>query len=423
MPFLALLIASPLALLCLWAGFRSDRRRRILEDTPTIPIRGAYIGFVELAGQAKCAAPRHCHLATGPCVFHRWSVTERWSRTETESYTDSKGNRRTRTVHKSGWRTMDEGGGAEDFMLLDNSGQIAVRMRGATIEAASVFDQTVGPNDPLYYGKGPREATRDSDHRRQFTEEAIALNAKLFICGQVQLTGDGNAIEVARDDQAPMYLISVRNESAVRRSQRWHAVLLHLLGLVLTVGGSVIVALQVADLLRTPVPLMMPLGAGLIYLGLWLLGAWLVVFNSLVNLRRRVDQAWANVDVQLRRRHDLIGQLLPVVTAWRDHEAGTQTVVASLRSQLTATPPGQPGPDPARTSQDLRALAEAYPTLTADDAFTRLSAALSDCEDRIAMARGFFNEMATFFNTRLQHVPEGWIGAVAGIRTRALLSW
>ncbi len=423
MPFLALLIAAPVALLCLWAGFRADRRRRILEDTPTIPIRGAYIGFVELEGRAQCAAPLPCYLVEKRCVYHRWSVNEHWSRTETESYTDSKGHRRTRTVHKSGWTTMAQGGDDRNFTLRDTSGQIPVLTQGATIEAAKVFDQTVGRNDPLYYDKGPAEAARNSDHRRHFTEEAILVDDHLFICGQVQVTGDQDAIAVAQDEHAPMYLISVRDERAVRRSHRWHAVLLHLLGLGLTLGASYIVAVQLAKLSDSLVPLTFPVGAGLIYLGVWLLGAWLLVFNSLVNLRRRVDQAWANVDVQLRRRHDLIGQLLPVVIGWREHEAATQAVVATLRSQLSATPPGQPGPDPTRTGQELRALAEAYPTLRADEAFARLSTALTDCEDRIAMARGFFNEMATFFNTRLQQVPEGWIGAVAGIRTRALLSW
>ena len=77
-----------------------------------------------------------------------------------------------------------------------------------------------------------------------------------------------------------------------------------------------------------------------------------MVFNSLVDLRQRVRQAWSLVDVQLQRRHDLIPNLVEAVKGYRDYEQQLQTELAALRGQLLATPPGVTGPDYQRGRQD-----------------------------------------------------------------------
>ena len=71
-----------------------------------------------------------------------------------------------------------------------------------------------------------------------------------------------------------------------------------------------------------------------------------MAYNSLVGLRQRVRQAWANVDVQLKRRNDLIPNLIRVIEGLRDYEQQVQTELAHLRAQLAVTAPGTPGPDP-----------------------------------------------------------------------------
>ena len=107
--------------LCLWGSARQLRRRRILGDTPTSKAQGVFIGFVELKGTAESAQPLTSFLAETACVHYAWQVDEHWSRVVTESYTDSKGNRQTRTRVESGWTTVAEGGETIPFYLRDES--------------------------------------------------------------------------------------------------------------------------------------------------------------------------------------------------------------------------------------------------------------------------------------------------------------
>ena len=86
-----------------------------------------------------------------------------------------------------------------------------------------------------------------------------------------------------------------------------------------------------------------------------------MVFNSLIDLRQRVRQAWSQVEVQLKRRHDLIPSLVSVVTGFKDYEKNLQTELAEMRSQLIATPPGVAGPDFRAVNQMTVAIAERYP--------------------------------------------------------------
>lgn len=146
-----------------------------------------------------------------------------------------------------------------------------------------------------------------------------------------------------------------------------------------------------------------------------------MVFNSLIDLRQRVRQGWSQVDVQLKRRHDLIPNLVQTVEGLRDYERNLQTELATLRSQLAATPPGQPGPDYQATSKTLIAIAERYPELTAQQSFLNLQQNLSDTEQRIALARGYFNEIATYYNTRLQIIPDKFIATLGSLHEQPLM--
>ena len=144
--------------------------------------------------------------------------------------------------------------------------------------------------------------------------------------------------------------------------------------------------------------------------------------NSMADLRQRVLQGWANVDVQLTRRHDLIPNMVGIVTGLRDYERTVQAEVATLRAQMDATPPGEPGPDPAGCLAALRAVAEAYPDLKANASFLRLQHELADTEQRIALARAYFNDIATFYGTRLQVIPDRFIAALGRLQPQPLLT-
>jgi hypothetical protein len=147
-----------------------------------------------------------------------------------------------------------------------------------------------------------------------------------------------------------------------------------------------------------------------------------MVYNSLIDLRQRVRQGWSQVDVQLKRRHDLIPNLVGTVKGLRDYEQNLQTELAGLRSQMEATPPGVAGPDYRACGTILVAIQERYPELTAQASFANLQKNLIDTEQRIALARGYFNEIATFYNTRLGVVPDRFIAALGGLKLQPLMA-
>jgi hypothetical protein len=151
----------------------------------------------------------------------------------------------------------------------------------------------------------------------------------------------------------------------------------------------------------------------LIYIG--------TTYNSLINLHHRVEQGWSQVDVQLKRRHDLIPNLVQTIEGYRKYESETQTVLAELRGQMEATPPGVAGPDFKGLAPLLRITVERYPELKASESFLKLQQALVDTEQRIALARGYFNDIATFYNTRLQIIPDRYVAVLARLKPQTLM--
>ncbi len=414
-------VGGVLSLLTLWAAMRAARRRRLVDNLPTSKTSGVFIGFVEVKGTAECDRPLVSHLAVARCVRYSWSVEEHWSRTVTETYTDSEGKTQTRTRHESGWTTVDSGGESLDaFYLKDDCGYVLVRPEGAEVEPAPVFNETCGRSDPLYYAKGPAFAVADSDHRRRFSESAIVLHAPLYIMGQARERSDVVAPELAQDKSAPMFFISTRSEKQISSGLGWAYWGWTLFGLVLAVAG---VAVRDAALgrdvwLRWPFYII-----PVVLFVLALAAAWVwMAFNSLVDLRQRVRQAWSLVDVQLKRRHDLIPNVVRVVTGLAGHEKTLQTELAAMRSQLQATPPGVAGPDYRACSTLLVVVKENYPELVAQEGFLNLQRELADTEHRIALARGYFNDIATHYNTRLEIVPDRFLAKLGAFMPQPLMA-
>lgn len=404
-----------LALVFLALALRANHRRRLVDNLPTSKTTGVFIGLVEVQGTAESAHPLRSFLAEIPCVHYQYEVAEHWSRTVTETYTDSRGHRRTRTRQESGWKTVASGGEMIPFYLQDDYGAVFIRPQGATLEPRSVFSTICGRADPLYYAKGPAGAVAHSDYRRRFSEQAIPLHAPLYVMGQARERQDVVAPEIAADSRAPLFLISTRTEKEISRRYGWGWYGWSGLGWLCATGGAVMSwGTQASPVLAGAA------ATGLYGLALFIGWTW-VVFNSMVDLRNRVQQAWSLVDVQLKRRHDLIPNLVAAVSGLRDYERDVQETLALLRAQGQATAPGEPGPDPAAVGQRLLALAERYPKLKAQESFLRLQRELADTETRIALARGYYNEIATHHNLRLELIPDRWLARLAGLRPRALM--
>ena len=356
-------VGGVLALLCLEVALRANRRRRWVDDTPTSKTTGVFIGLVEVQGTAEAEQPLTSHLAEQPCVYYAWSVEESWSRTVTETYTDSQGKTQTRTRHESGWTAVAQGQQQTAFYLKDDLGVVLVHPEGAKIEPATIFSQTCRRGDPLYYAKGPSSVVANSDHRRRFTETALLLHSPLYVMGQARERADVIAPEIARDPKAPMFLISCRTEKQISRGLAVGYWAWGIVGLGLALAG-IAVGRAAGDGVspQDPTPY---LAAVMLYLLTWALGWVWTVFNSLVGLRNRVSQAWSLVEVQVKRRHDLIPSLMAAVQGLRDYERQVQTELTTLRTQMEATPPGVAGPDYQACAKLLVAVQEKYPQLRA----------------------------------------------------------
>ena len=238
--------------------------------------------------------------------------------------------------------------------------------------------------------------------------------------GQARERQDLVAAEIAKDPHAPLFLISTRSEEQVRSSYQWSYWGWLIFGRVLAIAGWVIRdAAEERDVAtRVPLYLLPATGYGVAAVMAWV---WMV-YNSLVELRHRVRQAWAQVDVQLKRRQDLIPNLIAIVQGLKDHEQSLQRALAELRAQLAATPPEASGPDHHGVTHQLQVLVEQYPQLQSQRSFQELHQNLVDTEQRIALARSYINDIATFYNTRLERVPDRFVAGLAGLTPQPLLS-
>ncbi len=155
----------------------------------------------------------------------------------------------------------------------------------------------------------------------------------------------------------------------------------------------------------------------LVVIAIWFFTA----YNGLIKLRNLVEEAWAQIDVELKRRHDLIGNLVETVKGYATHERGTLEAVTQARAAAMA-----PGQSPAATAKSeaaltqalvrLNAVAEAYPDLKANANFMALQEELGATEDRIASARRYYNANVRELNTKVESIPTNFAAGIAGVK-------
>ena len=137
--------------------------------------------------------------------------------------------------------------------------------------------------------------------------------------------------------------------------------------------------------------------------------AFMFTYNGLVGLRNKIEAAYAQIDVQLNRRHDLIPNLVETVKGYAKHESGTlEAVIAARNSAMSANTIDEKAQAENVISGALKsifALSEAYPDLKANANFQQLQAELGSTEDRIAYARQYYNDNVRAYNTKIQTFP------------------
>jgi hypothetical protein len=235
----------------------------------------------------------------------------------------------------------------------------------------------------------------------------------LYVIGQARERQDIVAAEIAHDKEAPLFVISTNVEKQISRSYSLWFLLWITIGFISTVIGSV-------KLSPSPGMWSWVVPASLYLIAAALSWVW-VVYNSLVSLRNSVDQAWSLVDVQLKRRSDLIPTLVSIVEGYQVHEEAIQVLTAELRAQASTSAAGDQT-ELKGVAPTLHATTERYPELLAGETFLRLQRSLVETEQRIALARDYFNEIAFFYNTRLVVVPDMFVGKIAGLLSRPLLT-
>ena len=160
--------------------------------------------------------------------------------------------------------------------------------------------------------------------------------------------------------------------------------------------------------------LVVVLGGLIFIVAIWIL----MTYNSMIALMNQVKNAWAQIDVQLKRRHDLIPNLVETVKGYAKHESGTLDAVVKARN-AAINAKGMPEQVKAEgelsgTLSKLMVLVEAYPDLKANQNFLALQEELSSTENKISFARQAYNDQVMIYNNRIQMIPGNIIAGIGG---------
>jgi hypothetical protein len=406
------------ALICVMLAFHNLRRRRLYLDTPRSKVKGVFIGLNEVQGVVRCPQPLQSRYARQPCVWFEYTVEEHYRRTKTV-IRDGKPT----TETESGWETIASGSGRTAFFLEDDTGALPVNPTDAEIKAPRVFDETLRAKDGGgYWDVDNPKGVAGSTQQRRFRESALGIDLDLYALGPARLLEERVALEMGADKSVGPFVLSTKPEHKLARGRLWWALLCVVLALAGAVGGPILWFEGGPEPEPTPPVAIIGPVAGV--LGVLLLGWLAQVYNGFVSLRNRERRAWSLIDVQLTRRADLVPNLVAAVKGYAEHEAGLQEALAAARAGWRS---GDGTPDSATVDaanavvgtqqSSLRtafAVAEAYPDLRAQPLYAKLQAELADTEDRIALAREFFNESVRLLRDRLGQIPSGLVGKVAG---------
>ena len=147
-----------------------------------------------------------------------------------------------------------------------------------------------------------------------------------------------------------------------------------------------------------------------------------MIYNSLVKLREQADGAWADIDVQLKRRYDLVPNLVETVKGYAGHEKETLEAVIQARNMaMSAQGPAEQGRAEGMLTNALKsifALSEAYPDLKAQSSFHQLQGTLTDLEDHVQKARRYYNAVIRDYNTKIATIPQALIARSFGFREK-----
>ena len=366
--------AGIVSVLFSWLGFRQVRFKRWIENLPTSKSRGVVYGLTEIAGAIglpRGTAPLRGPISNEPCVLYRYKVQERRG-----------------SGKNARWVTIEEKNRDLLFVGKDEEGEISINPEGAEILS--------------------RHSSSRREGRRRHTESRLEVGDQLYALGHAGIEPvEGASLQIMKPEPGLPFLLSNYSEREVmlkkaRRGMIWLnlAFILLLLGALLLFGKAG--ALEPTDYLMAA--LIAPIYMAVIVL--------ILHYNDLVFLRERVDRAWANIQVSLQKRADLIPNLEKVAKQYFAHEKDLHTAIAAMREKYSggALPLVGGASDFLQAEQivgeKFMGLREAYPELQGQKQTARLMASLIDNENEVTLMRAGFNDAVETYNTRIQSFPD-----------------
>jgi hypothetical protein len=370
-----------------------DRRRRRYADLPPTPAAAVFAGRNEVVGRAWAEEPLSSRRVNAPCISWKYVLEEERTHTRVVSSTDSNGRTSTRTETYRQWHVIDtESGSLPEFEMVDPTGSVIVRLTGAKVETRRIHRDTFRrEKEGGFFAKMFDNATG----RYRETEDAIVVGDTLFVVGEARLD-QTRLVPVLSDD----VLVSSRTEAS-RILWLSAGTAVSVLAAVALVAASIAVAVSPRD---PTDPIAWVPGVCVALVGLAV--AWVVtVYNRLRLVGQGVDRAHSLVDVQLRRRHDLIPAFADVVRAHVGHESTVLARIAEVRSTAASSSVAEQ----TAVLHEIVAVSEEVPTLAADESFAALAHQLADTEGRIAASRTFYNDSLNLLHDRRRHFPSSLV--------------
>ncbi|MFW6151464.1 MAG: LemA family protein [Verrucomicrobiota bacterium] len=363
-------------------GFRKVRFKRCMENLPTSSTAGASYGLSEFKGIVALPEdeePLQSPLTFQPCVEYTYKVEER------------------RGVGKNAkWVTVVDEDDRRPFLCLDSEGSVLVDPDGADVISSWHFRRRKG--------------------KYRYSETRLEVNDPLYAIGECVIEpSTGDRLYLKDPDGSYPYILSNYIESTVMRKVAAKGVFL------LTVSFAAIVLMTLTLFGFSGSFAATDYLAAALSAPLFMIFITLVLhFNDLVFLRERVERNLANIDVSLKKRHDLIPNLEKVVKTYMEHESGLQEAIAEMRGAYDA---GVTSGNQARgefmekeykTLSRVLGVYENYPDLKANRSAAYLMRALVLLENEISFMRNGYNDAVETYNTRTQSLPDLFFAKIFG---------
>lgn len=396
---LGLLLAMGLS----WAGLRRIKHKRLIENLPTSKTAGVACGLAEVEGVvSECEMPDviddsefvsalSSPLTRSQCVWYHYKVEERRG-----------------TGKDRRWVKIEERTDSCAFDCVDDEGRIGIEVKGA--EIISSHSETQRHGDLRYY------------------EKTLRLGDALYAIGEAAVVGaQSDRLSLQKGDAKDPFILSNHSENDVmlikaRAGMGWFnaafAALLLALLLTFGLGGSFAATDFLMAALAAPLYMIM-----------------LMVFmhyNDLVFLQRRALRNWANIEVSLKKRHNLMESLQRVVKRYFEHEKKLQKAVVLLRNQYAQAKSASDRSDSSELTKYLQyerkvhaylqAKIEAYPELKGDKLSAQMMASLTRLENEVALMRAGYNDSVTYYNTRIASFPDVFLARRFGFKRMNLIA-